>query len=495
MDNTFTSAARNFTTTENGHAAVKSTGSAVLDLYGQIGGLRGMEFATRVAPLIDRAVAEDKLLTAKTIFYGRDARGGTGERQLFRDIINYVATPFPEIVKPNIHLIPEFGRWDDLYALFGTPLERYAAAVIREQFYKDQKSETPSLLGKWLKSCNTSSDKSKQLGLWTRLQLGLSEAQYRRELTKLRKKIAIVEAKMSANNWSDIEYDKIPSRASLIYRDAFKRHDEARYSAFIEAVNCGEKKINAAMNTPQDIVHAYLDDVYDRVRSEDATLEALWKNLPDFVHTGENIMCMVDTSGSMCGRPIEVSTGLGMYFAQRNRGAFHNLFMTFTTTPSFVSLSDRASLHDNLRTTMNAPWNGSTDLNLACEYMLRFAKEHRVPDTDMPRRLIIISDMEIDQATSAVTWGRRIPTQLHSEELRQMYEQAGYTMPQVIYWNVEARDNHFQTKSDTEGVMLASGSSPAVFEALLEMKDYAATPYDAMLEVLNGKRYADIRVA
>ena len=493
MDNTFTSAARNFTTTENGHAAVKSTGSAVLDLYGQIGGLRGMDFATRVAPLVDRAVAEDKLLTAKTIFYGRDARGGTGERRLFRDIIHYAATNFPEIVGPNIHLIPEFGRWDDLYALVGTPLERYAAAVIREQFYKDRVSETPSLLGKWLKSCNTSSDESKRLGLWTRLQLGLSEAQYRREMTKLRKKIAIVESKMSANNWGDIEYDKIPSRASLIYRDAFKRHDEARYTAFIEAVNRGEKKINAVMNTPQDIVHAYLDGGYGGAKQEDETLEALWENLPDFVHTGENIICMVDTSGSMYGRPIEVSTGLGMYFAQRNRGAFHNLLMTFTTTPSFVTLSDHASLYDNLRTTMNAPWNGSTDLNLACEYMLKFAKEYHVPDEEMPRRLIVISDMEIDQATNGYRYRR--PFRLHSDELKEMYERAGYTMPQLIYWNVEARDNHFQTKSDTEGVMLASGSSPAVFEALLKMKDYAVTPYGAMLEVLNGKRYADIRVA
>lgn len=495
MDNTFTSAARNITTTENGHAAARSTGTAVLDLYSQIGALRGMDFDVRVKALVDAAVAESRLLTAKTIFYGRDARGGTGERQLFRDIIKYCATNYPGVIKPNIHLIPEYGRWDDLYALVGTPLENYAASVIREQLYKDmdalRENKPVSLLGKWLKSCNTSSPESRALGEWTAKMLGFTERAYRKTLSMLRARIRIVETQMSGNKWADIDYEHIPSRAGLIYREAFDRHDHDRYAAYLEDVRDGKAKMNASMNTPQDIVHALIAN-----RGENETLEAMWKNLPDYVNIDENIMVMADVSGSMYGRPIEVSIGLAMYFAQHNKGAFHNLFMTFESEPSFVSLKDSNSLFANFKLADNAPWGGSTDLNKACEAMLAFAVNNKVPDEDMPKRLIIISDMEIDQATSGWSrWPHEAMTSgmLHSDELHEMYGRYGYTMPQIIYWNVDARDNHFQATATSKGVMLASGSSPAVFEAIIAMKDVEITPYAAMLEVLNGERYERIR--
>ena len=493
MDNTFTSAARNYTTTENGHVAVKSTGSAVLDLYGQIGALRGMDFDTRVRPLIDRALAEDPLLTIKTLFYGRDARGGTGERQLFRDAIKYIANAKPQWLVKNVKLIPEYGRWDDLYALCDTCMEENAMGLIYHQFLEDmvhmRHGEPVSLLGKWLKSCNTSSPESRELGEKTREYLHLTPRNYRKALSALREKIRIVERDMSANKWSNINYEKLPSRAGIIYRDAFNRHDGERYAEYLKNVGAGKAKMHAAMNTPQDIIHAYME-----ANGKDDTLELMWKNLPDYVNTDENIMVMADVSGSMWGRPIEVSVGLAMYFAQHNKGAFHNLFMTFESDPSFVSLSDDATLLQNMRSTQDAPWGGSTDLNKACRAMLGFAVANNVPDEDMPRRLIIISDMEIDQATSHYNARRYMPQNLHIAELTRMYREAGYTMPQVIYWNVEARDNHFQTKSDKKGVMLASGSSPAIFEALIAMKDMEVTPYAAMLEVLNGERYAAITI-
>ena len=500
----------NATVTENGHDAASSTGSAVLDLYGQVGGLRDQDFDSRVRPLFRKAIAADKLLAAKTMFYARDARGGTGERQLFRNMLAYAAKHNPEIVRPNIKLIPFYGRWDDMYALVGTPLEDDMWAVVKSQLKADtmaiikaaQKQEAPSisLMGKWLKSCNSSSKETCRLGRLTAKKLGYTEREYRQTLSMLRTAIRIVEQKMSANKWSDIEYDKIPSRAGTIYREAFRRHDGDRYNEFIDAVTKGEKKINAAMNTPQDLVHAYTNGntYYGHCHIEpDPTIEAMWKNLPDFVQSDENILCMVDVSGSMQGRPVEISAGLGMYFAQRNRGAFHNLFMTFESVPSFVMLNDNATFAENLATTMMANWGGSTDLNRACEQMLQFAIDHNVPDKDMPTRLVIISDMEIDQATGHY---RRYENDfdakqvLHIDELKAMYAGAGYTMPQVIYWNAESRDNHFQTKSDVPGTMLASGSSPAIFKAFMEMKDLEITPLDSMLEVLNGERYAQITV-
>lgn len=487
MNNSFASAVRTATETENGHYAVNTTGSAVLDLYGQIGAVRGMPFDQRVRPLIEKAMKEDPLLTMKTIFYGRDARGGTGERQLFRDAIKYLAIHYPTFLSPNIHLIPEYGRWDDLYALVGTPAEHEASSLIDWQFAIDTAAlkvgDSVSLLGKWLKSCNTSSAESCKLGQWTRNCLHLSERDYRKSLSALRERIRVVEKQMSANDWSGINYEAVPSRASVIYRKAFAEHDEARYRQYIEDVMSGKRKMNASVSTPQDIVHAYLP----HLETQDDALEAAWKSLPDFVRSDENIMIMADTSGSMTGRPMEVSAGLATYFAQHNKGAFHNMFMTFETDPHFITLSDNTPLRVNLHRVWRAPWGGSTNLNGACVHMLRFARDHHVPNKDMPSRLIIVSDMEIDHAVSA-------RYRLHSKETADAYHTYGYTMPQIIYWNVAARDNHFQAKADSCGVMLASGSSPAIFEGIMKMQDTTVTPYDAMMAVLNSERYKPITI-
>ena len=516
-NNIFANAFRNvsnLTETENGHAAASTTNSAVLDLYGQIGAIRDRD-ENDILDLFKKAIREDKLLAAKTMFYGRDCRGGTGERKVFRTMLKWAADNEPDILRKNLRLIPEFGRWDDLYALVGTELEDEMFRFMQEQLMDDiheMSCHRPiSLLAKWLKSVNASSEETKGLGKLTCKKLGfVNEKWYRKTLSEMRAYIDIVERKMSAGEWSEIDYEKVPSKAGLIYRKAFKKHDETRYNEYISSVEKGEKKINVAMNTPQDLVHAYVDQrcYHMGFKQLDPTIEAMWKNQPDYIHSDENVICMVDTSGSMYGRPIEVSTGLGMYFAQKNRGDFHNLFMTFESEPHFVSLVEGDSFLDNLKRTFEADWGGSTDLNKACKTLLQFAKNNNVPQADMPTRLIIISDMEIDAATGNYSYSRaryfgfgeevelKIARSdiLHIDELRAMYEQAGYKMPQVIYWNVESRHNHFQTSSDIPGTMLASGSSPKVFEAVMAMKDYEATPYDAMLEVLNGERYSAVQV-
>ena len=514
-NNIFANAFRNtsnLTETENGHAAASTTNSAVLDLYGQIGAIRDRD-ESDILDLFKRAIREDKLLAAKTMFYGRDCRGGTGERKVFRTMLKWAADNEPDILRLNLNLIPEFGRWDDLYALVGTKLEDEMWKLMHERIMDDimaMGDKRPvSLLAKWMKSVNASSKETKELGKLTCKKLGfVNEKWYRKTLSELRAYIDIVERKMSAGEWSEIDYEKVPSKAGLVYRKSFKKHDEARYANYISSVEKGEKKINVSMNTPQDLVHAYTEGSRFNMlglKELDPTIEAMWKNQPDYIHSDENVICMVDTSGSMYGRPIEVSTGLGMYFAQKNQGDFHNLFMTFESEPHFVSLVEGDSFLDNLRLTFSADWGGSTDLNKACRTLLQFAKDNRVPQADMPTRLIIISDMEIDRATfiydyvSIGFYGSRRTTRtradiLQIDELRVMYEQAGYKMPQVIYWNVESRYNHFQTRSDIPGTMLASGSSPKVFEAVMAMKDYEATPYDAMLEVLNGKRYKEVQI-
>lgn len=510
--NLFASNARiaaNMTTTKNGHTAASTTGSALLNLYGQVGALRGQD-EKRIRYLLDAAVAEDRLLATKIIFYARDCRGGTGERDVFRTMLRRMAEIQPDTVIQNLQLIPEFGRWDDLYSLVGSNVESTVWDLINWQIVRDEANlETGkpiSLLGKWLKSCNASSNKTRELGRLTARNLGYSEREYRKLLSKLRARIRIVEKQMSSGEWDKIEYEDVPSRASLIYRNAFRKHDKARYSNYISSIQKGYKKINASMNTPQDLVHAYLNPfAFDTfIKPEDETVETLWKNLPNYIHSDENVLIMADTSGSMTGRPMEMSLGLALYFAQRNTGAFHNLFMTFDSQPAFFEIRENLSFRDNLMRAYNAPWGGTTDLNLACRAILKMAVNRHVPQKDMPTRLVIVSDMEIDEAAVGedgrirmLDTGREysrirmLDTDiLHIDELRQMYADAGYRMPQVIYWNVNSLDDHFQTRSDVPGTMLASGSSPKIFEAVMQMKDYLATPYETMLEVLNGDRYA-----
>ena len=205
MNNVFANAARtvaNMTTTENGHAADSTTGSALLDLYGQVGALRGQD-EKRICQLLDAAVAEDPLLARKIIFYARDFRGGTGEREVFRTLLKYMATEYPsDELMCDIHLIPEFGRWDDLYSLVGTPLESQMWDEINRQLFKDEEAlaegKPVSLLGKWLKSCNASSKETRRLGRMTAEQLGYSEKEYRKLLSRLRERIRVIERQMSA---------------------------------------------------------------------------------------------------------------------------------------------------------------------------------------------------------------------------------------------------------------------------------------------------------
>lgn len=487
--NKLINAINNTTTTENGHYAVKSTGNALLNLYGIVGGLRHADFTERVQPLLDDAINEDKQLATRLMFYTRDAREGVGERELFRKMIRYVAYHYPELLKNNIHLIPFYGRWDDMYALVDTPLEKQMWDIMRTQWhvdFSDMEQYAPiSLLGKWVKSVNASSPETCALGRKTAAAFGLSERNYRKAVARLRNYLDVVEVNMSAKDWELIDYEKVPSRAMLKYREAFGRNDAERYETYLNKVREGEAKINTKANTPQDLIHAMAPNVFGACRFND-TIELLWKNLPNYINSNENIMVMADVSGSMQGRPMEVSIGLAIYFAEHNTGDFHNTFMTFSYSPTFVHLRDDESLAEKIREVQCADWGCNTDLNRACLELVKFARAHNVPTQDMPTRLIIISDMEIDEADDMYA--------THSEETRRYFERYGYTMPQLIYWNVDSRQNAFQATADQSGVMLASGSSPAVFQALLEMKDYSITPYESMLEVLNSPRYQAIRV-
>lgn len=297
-----------FTRTENGAVALNTSGDARLDLFGTIGSLREAD-ENRITTLFAEAYAQDKLFATKIAFYARDIRGGLGERKTFRTIIRYMAEKHPEALRPNLDLVGVFGRYDDLYELIGTPLEDDMWAAMKKQFEEDLQNlnagNAISLLAKWIKTADASSSATRKLGILTAQKLGYPVYNFKRIVRSMRKQIGVVESLMSAGRWDEIKYPEVPSRAMMIYRKAFMKHDAERFGEFISKAEKGEVKINASTLFPYDIVEKFL---YGRESSK--VLEAQWKALPDYVEKGTNALVMADVSGSMRGRPMATSIGL-----------------------------------------------------------------------------------------------------------------------------------------------------------------------------------------
>ena len=488
----------NLTRTENRGVALSSTQSPLLDLFATVGALRGGEHLD-VRSLFLSAMEEDKLLATKLAFYARNIRGGLGERDTFRKLIVVLANNYPEIMRKNISLIPHFGRWDDLYVLVDTPCETDMWELIREQLRSDMDSlnegNSVSLLAKWLKSVNTSSAESRELGKMTAKALGLTEKAYRKLLARLRKHIGIVEKKMSKNRWTDIEYENVPSLAMKNYMSAFYRHDEDGFRKYIDSVEKGEKEIKASTLYPYDILmKANITHDYfgwgKNVNFEmeyNPVLEQQWKALPNYVKGENNVLVMADTSASMesnNGRPLATSIGLAIYFAERNKGAYKDLFLTFSERPSFVTLKGDTLKEkvENIEAIVE-----NTNLEKAFNLILEVALENNVPQEEMPKALIVITDMQFDMAVEDAS-----QTKTLHKKMKKLYEREGYQLPTVIYWNVEQRRTAFQVDKNAVNVMLISGQSTSTFRDILA--NIGRTPYDFMVETLNNPMYDCVKV-
>lgn len=482
----FAEAARNkasFTRTENGAVALNTSGNKNLDLFSTIGALRNTS-SDRIERLFADAYNEDPLTATKIVFYARDIRSGLGERETFRTLIRYMAYYHPEAIKNNIKYIGEYGRYDDLYSLINTPLEDNMWAVMKEQFEEDLKhlhADRPiSLLAKWIKTADASSEKTRKLGILTAQKLGYSVYNFKRIIRTMRKKLKVVEVQMSTNRWSEIEYSAVPSRASMIYKDAFRKHDEDRYDEFINKAVRGEAKINSSTLYPYDLVEKIY--IYGAVKN-DVTVEAQWRQLPNYVEPGTNALVMADTSGSMRGRPLDTAIGLAIYFAERNKGAYHNMWMSFSSNPHIHMLKGK-TLAQKLHNVDRYDWENNTDLHAAFKLILKIAEENNVAPEDMPKSLIVISDMEIDYCGNK-EWS-------FYDKMAAKFKKKGYEIPNVIFWNVNSRHDVFHADSKRKGVQLCSGQSTTVFSQVMNCA--GMTPVEAMMKVINSDRYACITI-
>ena len=488
--------ATNYTYTENGALTHKSTMSGLLDLFAM-----GAAYRTRSDEdcifLFKKAFEEDEVHALKCLFYLRDVRGGQGERRFFRVVTRWLADHQTEAMRRNLEFVPEFGRWDDLYEFIGTKLEENAFELMRKQLMLDVQCKTPSLLAKWLKSENTSSFKSRELANKTRQAFHMNHKEYRKTLSVLRERIKVLERLMSENRWDEIEFDKIPSKAGLVYRNAFARRDmiKAKYEHFVK----DEKTtVNAGTLYPYEVVakaynltnagYYYWNRKTDIDPVERAAINKYWANLKDYFNGCTlDALCMIDTSGSMWGSeasaPINVAISIGLYAAERARGPFAGHYISFSSRPQLIETAG-IDFVDKVQRIYSTNLCENTNIEAAFDMVLRTAINNNCTQDDLPKSIIVVSDMEFDAQRGY--YGSRNGTLM--ENIERKWNQAGYKMPNLVYWNVQARQNNIPM-TVKDGISYVSGFSPVLFEQIMKGK----TAFDLMMDKLNDERYACIK--
>ena len=505
----------NVSVTENGAVGYRTTGKELLDLNFAVASLRKMS-DQEVANRFMKAFCENQILAMKWLFYARDIRGGVGERRLFRVVLQNLVQSNPDMVIPVINLIPEYGRYDDLWCLlYNDEAAQVVYQIVDKQLKQDWENMAAgkpiSLLAKWMPSINASSAQTVADAKKLCKALKMTEREYRKSLSKLRKYLDVVEVKMSDKNWSEIKYEAVPSRANLVYNSAFLRNDEARRREYLGKLEKGETKINAGTLFPHDIVHKYMTNGgwYGRsLKAKDATIEALWKALPNTVNDCGNTIVVADGSGSMCCNvdksssvtALEVANALAIYFAERSSGQFKDKYITFSERPQFVDFSNNKSLHDKLQNALAHNEVANTNIEAVFDLILTTAINNRMSQKDLPKNILIISDMEFDSCASTSSthkdrWGytvRTAPDKRLFDVIAKKYAAAGYKIPRLVFWNVNSRTGTSPVKENDLGVALVSGFSVNIAKMVMSGK---TDPFECLLETLNSERYAPVEAA
>ena len=485
----------NKTWTENGAVTNRSSGKDCLDLFATIGALR-RENEQEIVTRFMRAYTEDPDIAMKILFFSRDVRGGLGERRVFRTILKWLAENEKKTVVRNLPYVAEYGRWDDLLVLLDTPCRREALALLKKQFDADLAAldgeGDVSLLGKWLPSVNASNAHTVLTAKQIAKAFGLSDRDYRKALVKLRARIRILENNLRERDYS-FDYEKQPSKALFKYRRAFMRNDKERYVAFMERVRKGEARLHTGTLLPYEIVepclytggwwsnHSYMRSMSDE---EKLSLNATWAALEDFA-SDENALAVVDTSGSMYCQdsplPAAVALSLGLYFAERAKGPYRNHFIEFSERPELIVIKGE-TFADRLRYIASFNEIANTNIEAVFDLILDAAVNNDVPQSELPAKLYIISDMEFDACVS----GAKLT---NFENAKRKFAQHGYHLPQLVFWNVASHNRQQPVTVNDRGVALVSGCSPRIFSMAMEGE---LDPWAYMLSIVDTDRYAQI---
>lgn len=451
--------------TENGMVTNSSSLNACVDLFFTIGAMRGQD-KKRLVSNFSKAFNENPLVALRTMFWARDVRGGAGERQIFRDLMLYLVENHTESLAKNLSYVSEYGRWDDLLVLFGTKLDTQAKNLIVSAL-----NENNGLCAKWMPR------KGKEAIALERY-MKLSPKEYRKMLVE---KTNVVETAMCAKEWGGITYEHVPSVAMARYSKAFGKHDATRFDAYKN----GDTKVNASAVFPYDVLKT--------LQKGDQTMAVKqWDSLPNYMEgSNERVLPVCDVSGSMSS-PVgtngtvtcmDVCISLGLYISERNEGKFKDAFVTFSETPQLQYLNGK--LNDRYLQLKRADWGMSTNLEAVFTLVLNQATKFNLPESEMSTTILIMSDMEFNSATNR-----------HHRALdmiREKYETAGYTMPKLVFWNIQSRNaGNFPVQVGDNGTALVSGFSPAILKSLLTGEDMS--PIGIMNKTVNNERYQLIRV-
>lgn len=489
--------ATNFGYTENGAVKHLTTRSDLLDMFAFGGAYRTRSDADCIN-LFKNAYEENPTYALKCLFYLRDCRDGQGERRFWRVCAKWLANEYPEAARRNLANISEYGRWDDLLIFIDTPVQADALQVIKEQLALDVQCKTPSLLAKWLPSENTSSYRTRNAAHIVREYLNMTHREYRKTLSILRERIKLLEKLMSANRWDEIEFDKIPSKAGLVYKNAFARRDiiKEKFATFAKDKTT---KVNAKTLYPYECVNEAKSCYYKNLDDPTRLMaNKRWDNLADYFNGASlNALAVVDTSSSMTWHgpvyPIDVATSLGIYCAEKAKGPFEGHYISFSREPRLIKVQG-VDFVDKVRRIREADLCESTNIEGVFDLLLSTALSNGCKQEDLPQNIIIISDMEFNSAARTSSWGIDHYTSFNTynaetllEGIAQKWARYGYKIPHLIFWNVEARQNNVPMLGNGP-ISYVSGFSPSIFETIMTGK----TGYDLMMEKLNGERYATV---
>lgn len=493
--------------TENGALGYARSGHALTDFFFKVGSMR------KIGPLeIQRdfaeVYAEDKQRALELMFFVRDCRGGQGEKHVFNACFGWLIKNHPEAAISLLSLIPEYGSWKSFFDL--TPYFLSASEDVKKaanEFFMDQwdhdidameEGKSISLMGKWAPSCNASSHQTKQYGQYWRKVLGITEREYRKTLASLRDYIKVLETKMSANKWSEIDYNAVPSRAGVIYRNSFLKHDEARRRQWLEDLKKPESgaKINTGTLDCPSIVSKYTSSSYWRgyyADEQDATLEAAWA---DLVKKGRELgingfIPVVDGSGSMTinvsesTSALDVARGLGLYFAAINAEPWRGKLIEFGSRPNFFEVDTDGSLLQQLKISEKHADCGTTNLEAVFDLILKTAVDANLKQEEIPSGICIFSDMEFNFACEN-------PSEKLFKQIENKWNAAGYKLPKLFFWNINSRTGTIPMVENELGVGLISGFNQSIMKMVMSQK---LDPYEIIIEQLDASRYDPVRKA
>ena len=448
--------------TENGAATFSSSLDTHVDLFFRVGASRGK--AAEVVRLFKNALAENQDLAIRIALWARDARGGAGEREIFREMLKVMP---PEVQLALIPKIVELGRWDDLGVLVES---NYGNVVVKAAFHwHDAIMNGNGLAAKWC-------PRKGPLAVMLRTLWGMSPKQYRKTIVSATN---VVEQQMCAKQWNEINFAHVPSVAAARYNSAFSRNATEAYLAYKNSLIKGETKINASAVFPHDVIRAA------KGNSDYDVIDAQWKALPDYLNgKASDILVMSDVSGSMgCAvsgsvTAMDISIALGLYVSERQSGAFRDLVLTFSSDPQFHKVHGH-NIVERIRNLASAGWGMSTDISKAFQCILNVAKQNQVSPDEMPKILLILSDMEFDSCGRGVT---------NFQNLKSMYADAGYELPKLVFWNLNSRTKNIPVRYNEQGVALVSGFSPSIMTSILSAEEFS--PKQIMLDTVMVDRYS-----